>query len=80
MSTRASASSALDPLDELLSPPDLVHESNRTLNERTLERWRTRGVGPRFVKLGRRVAYRRRDWLAWLDSQTCQHTAEKRTA
>jgi hypothetical protein len=26
-------------------------------NTRTLERWRTTGSGPAFVKIGRRVAY-----------------------
>jgi predicted DNA-binding transcriptional regulator AlpA len=28
------------------------------LSPRTLERWRHDGEGPRFIKLGRRVAYR----------------------
>lgn len=31
------------------------------LSPRTLEQWRWRGVGPRFVKLGGRVAYRLED-------------------
>ena len=30
-------------------------------NARTLERWRSTGTGPSFVKVGRRVAYRRSD-------------------
>ena len=28
------------------------------LSPRTLEQWRWRGIGPRFLKLGGRVAYR----------------------
>lgn len=32
-----------------------------TMSERTLERWRWRGVGPRYLKLGGRVAYRLED-------------------
>jgi excisionase family DNA binding protein len=34
----------------------------------TLARWAAEGKGPRFVKLGARVRYRKADVLAWLDS------------
>lgn len=36
------------------------------LSPATLETLRCRGGGPPFVKLGRRVAYRREDLEAWL--------------
>ena len=39
------------------------------LSPRTLEKWRTAGGGPPFVKLGRRVAYRQADLDAWVASQ-----------
>ncbi len=45
-------------------------------NIRTLERWRSTGTGPPYVKVGRRVAYRLRDLEAWVERQTRQHTAE----
>jgi predicted site-specific integrase-resolvase len=32
-----------------------------TLSPRTLERWRWTGVGPRYVKVGKRVIYREED-------------------
>lgn len=32
---------------------------------RTLENWRQRGYGPRYVKAGRSVRYRLADILAW---------------
>lgn len=35
----------------------------------TVYRWRTRGGGPRGVKVGRHVRYRDRDVEAWLESQ-----------
>jgi predicted DNA-binding transcriptional regulator AlpA len=34
----------------------------------TLARWATEGKGPKFVRAGGRVLYRRDDVTAWLDS------------
>ena len=36
--------------------------------EHTLENWRYRRTGPRFLKAGGRVLYRRSDLDAWLDA------------
>ena len=36
---------------------------------RTLEQWRYRGIGPRYVKVGRDVRYRWSDVEKWLDEQ-----------
>ncbi len=33
----------------------------------TLTQWRYRGLGPKFLKVGRHVRYRREDVLAWLE-------------
>ncbi len=44
---------------------------------RTLERWRTNGTGPRYVRIGRRVAYRPADLAAFVASQVRTHTGEK---
>lgn len=41
--------------------------------ESTLRWWRHARRGPRSFKVGRRIAYRRADVLAWLDEQ---HAAE----
>lgn len=43
---------------------------------RTLETWRVRGGGPRFLKVGRRVAYRRRDLDAWLAERERASTSD----
>lgn len=45
------------------------------LAERTLQRKRLDGSGPRFVKLGRRVLYRRADVLAWIAANTHASTS-----
>jgi excisionase family DNA binding protein len=46
------------------------------LSPATLETLRTRGGGPPFVKLGRRVVYRREDLDAWLNAARRRSTSE----
>jgi len=46
------------------------------LKPATLEAWRCRGGGPRFVKLGRSVRYRRADLNEWIESRTRCNTSE----
>lgn len=48
------------------------------LSERTLERLRLTGDGPRFVKAGRRVLYRQEDLSAWIASHLRSNTSEVR--
>lgn len=38
--------------------------------EKTLSDWRSRGIGPAFVKIGRHVRYRPTDVEKWLASRT----------
>jgi predicted DNA-binding transcriptional regulator AlpA len=38
--------------------------------ERTLERWRSTGDGPKFARLGRRVGYPMADLERWLAERT----------
>jgi hypothetical protein len=58
----------------LLTPEESAGFLNS--NARTLERWRTNGTGPRFVKVGRRVHYRREALDAWIMRQERSNTAE----
>ena len=39
------------------------------ISPRTLGSWRSRGMGPTYVKVGRRVVYLQRDIVAWLYQQ-----------
>jgi hypothetical protein len=48
------------------------------MSERTLERWRWLGQGPRFMKLGGRVAYRVRDIEEFEAEQLRQSTPRAR--
>lgn len=43
----------------LLSTPEAAR--HLALSPRTLEKWRTRGIGPAYARIGRRVVYRRED-------------------
>jgi hypothetical protein len=46
------------------------------LSYRTLQNWRVRGGGPRYVKLGDRVLYAQGDLDAWVDEQTRTSTSD----
>ena len=45
------------------------------LSERTLERWRVEGNGPRFRRFGRRVVYAKSDLENWADGRCYQSTS-----
>lgn len=49
------------------------------LSERTLERYRVTGQGPKFIKAGRRVLYRQSDLEEWVNSRLVGSTSEWRT-
>jgi excisionase family DNA binding protein len=47
------------------------------LCERTLERLRVSGLGPRFVKCGRSIRYRQSDLEQWIASRVVRSTSEE---
>lgn len=42
----------------------------------TLRKWRMTGAGPRFVRLGRAVRYRKAELDAYIERRTFAHTSE----
>ena len=64
---------------------EIIHFNQRNLAQRwgvseaTLERWRTEGIGPKYLKLGGRVLYRLVDIEAYesecLTTSTSQSSA-----
>lgn len=50
------------------------------LSERTLERYRVTGLGPKFIKAGRRVLYRQSDLDDWIMSRLVGSTSQWRAA
>ena len=53
--------------DDLLGPPQLADYLGVSLA--TIYQWNHKGSGPRRIRVGRHVRYRRRDVDAWLDAQ-----------
>jgi excisionase family DNA binding protein len=47
------------------------------LSERTMERHRTAGTGPRYLALGRAIRFRRRDVLDFIERNARQSTSER---
>lgn len=59
---------------ELLDTPALAKKLGIQAN--TLEKWRVRGEGPVYTRVGRRIAYHPADVDAWLASRRAQSTSE----
>jgi predicted DNA-binding transcriptional regulator AlpA len=60
-------------LERLLLPPE-VAEILR-IEVETLEGWRSKGIGPKYLKLGKReIRYRPSEVLRWLDERVCSAT------
>jgi hypothetical protein len=47
------------------------------LSERTLERWRVKGIGPRFIRLNHSIRYRQQDLDAHVADSVVASTSEK---
>jgi predicted DNA-binding transcriptional regulator AlpA len=63
--------------DPILSPQQTAEYIGLTIP--TLQRQRTDGTGPRFLKLGaRKVGYRLSDIRSWLDERVAASTADAR--
>jgi len=65
------------PSAALSSPLLTQHQAAEYLNTTgpTLQRWRSMGYGPAFLKVGRRVAYSKPDLYTWLLGQ--RHTSTR---
>jgi predicted DNA-binding transcriptional regulator AlpA len=59
-----------------LTPKELTERWVGSVSVRTLANWRSYGDGPRFVKLGGRVAYKVTDVEEWERSRGAQSTSE----
>jgi len=53
-------------MTELITPAELAAQIHTPY--KTLEYWRSRGKGPRYARIGKRVLYRRSDVEEWLTS------------
>jgi hypothetical protein len=67
------------PHDDPIYTPNETAKILRVGSPRTLERWRTLGTGPAFVKIGARVGYRQSAINQFADENTRKHTAKDNT-
>lgn len=69
-------------LAEVDSPDELITEAMAArllkVSRRTLQRWRQRGNGPRYVVVGGTVRYRRKEVDAWILSRERRFTGQNR--
>lgn len=54
-------------MDNLLTPSEV--SGSWEIPIATLAQWRYKGIGPRYVRVGRHVRYRSADLERWLESQ-----------
>lgn len=67
------------PFDEFDEVFETAHLAKKLeVSPRTLEGWRINGCGPAYVKMGKRVLYRKSAILRWLNERTKSHTGEVR--
>ena len=65
--------------DDLLTSSELAGALK--ISERTPENWRLKGTGPPFVRIGgRRILYRWRDVLEYLEGRRFSSTSEEQAA
>jgi hypothetical protein len=64
--------------DELL--PDAEAAAILKVKEKTMPQWRCRGVGPIYIKIGRKVFYRRSALYAWIAAQERNPAFKRRAA
>lgn len=62
--------------ERLESPQDIADYLGVPID--TIYGWRSRGIGPRGMRVGRHVRYRRRDVDDWLDRQADKQSARPR--
>jgi predicted DNA-binding transcriptional regulator AlpA len=63
----------MDPVEILLTDDDLARITGRARS--CWQKDRLTGGGPRFIRVGRLVRYRRADVEEWLDSRTVTSTS-----
>jgi excisionase family DNA binding protein len=63
-----SAASSVWRPDPLLTPDEVAHWLGKP--KATLYAWRSRGIGPRGIRVGNALRYRRSDVERWLDDHT----------
>lgn len=71
-------------MTQILNREDYLTEKQLSelwgIKKNTLQKWRSAGVGPKFIKRVGRIAYRKSDIAEYEQSQTFQITNKKAVA
>jgi hypothetical protein len=62
-------------IEHLLTAKSLSERIGET--EGCLAKWRLTGEGPRYINVGRRIAYDPRDVQTWLDARRVSSTSQE---
>lgn len=62
-------------IEQLLTAKSLAERIGVT--EGCLAKWRLTGEGPRYINVGRRIAYDPRDVQTWLDARRVSSTSQE---
>jgi excisionase family DNA binding protein len=54
--------------NDLKTPREVAEKLN--IQTRTLQDWRSNARGPKFVRVGRHIRYRKSDIEAWIEQQS----------
>ena len=65
--------------EQYLTPAELVKRFKGIVNEKTLTTWRSKGVGPKFTKIGYQILYPIAEVIKWEEQQTIQKAKEKKS-
>lgn len=63
------------PENTFLTPDELVARYKGNISVKTLANWRTKGGGPRYVKIGGKIMYALAAVLEWENARTYGSTA-----
>ncbi len=61
-------------IEDHLNPKTLAERLGVT--EGCLAKWRVEGIGPVYIRVGRRIAYDPRDVATWLDARRVGSTSQ----
>lgn len=73
---RARLAQVFQDMPEVMSEKDLVRGLNEIIPSETWRVWRHANRGPRFLKLGRKIAYLKSDVIDFLCSTAMQEVQE----
>jgi len=74
ITSTANSPSAQSPASLLLTEAQVA--DRLAISPRTLQMWRYKGGGPRYIKIGSAVRYRPMDVDSWLERQTRASTSD----